>query len=483
MVEWHHRLNGHGFGWTPGVGDAAVHGEQFTNNAALNNTHGYSASSSETSVVGGGSSGGGGGEVVVGGASKFDVTFAPSPVAPASGTQSTPAFGPGGTQPSELNPTIQNFGGEAPQNLQRGTAPPLGSGEETIQTAGEQWSQGAEERITQDAVDRTTQRPAEEVGQSFESETIITTDEDGVQHIIITGQYDEATQQVASAPRRTFSSEEENPEVSQEEDRKTTAGLGRVCSSDLSVRGSHDPDPVLIGGRITFTLTFVNTSGDESFKNVTLRNILPEGMTFVSASNDAVEVGNVVTWRLGGLQPGEKGTRSLVAQTNFVDTGGAFLTNNNAYLEDGEGRCARTRTSITVLPVSLGDNDNDSFPNADEIRCGSDPKDPASTCYSLDLLEEDRTVKRGSGMTFTVMLRRNFNYEGEVSFNTPNSIPGVLWTFSRLSAELTPADEMVSFPFTITTTATTPLGRHRIRIQANSGGMTSEKILVLDVVP
>ena len=35
MVGWHHRLNGHGFGWTPGVGDgqyysmdwhATVHG-------------------------------------------------------------------------------------------------------------------------------------------------------------------------------------------------------------------------------------------------------------------------------------------------------------------------------------------------------------------------------------------------------------------------------------------------------------------------
>ena len=34
MVGWHHRLNGHGFGWTPGVDDgqgglawsAAVHG-------------------------------------------------------------------------------------------------------------------------------------------------------------------------------------------------------------------------------------------------------------------------------------------------------------------------------------------------------------------------------------------------------------------------------------------------------------------------
>ena len=21
MIKWHHRLNGHGFGWTPGVGD------------------------------------------------------------------------------------------------------------------------------------------------------------------------------------------------------------------------------------------------------------------------------------------------------------------------------------------------------------------------------------------------------------------------------------------------------------------------------
>ena len=30
MVGWHHRLNGHGFGWTPGVGDGqgglVVHG-------------------------------------------------------------------------------------------------------------------------------------------------------------------------------------------------------------------------------------------------------------------------------------------------------------------------------------------------------------------------------------------------------------------------------------------------------------------------
>ena len=25
MTGWHHRLNGHGFGWTPGVGDGQGH--------------------------------------------------------------------------------------------------------------------------------------------------------------------------------------------------------------------------------------------------------------------------------------------------------------------------------------------------------------------------------------------------------------------------------------------------------------------------
>jgi len=185
---------------------------------------------------------------------------------------------------------------------------------------------------------------------------------------------------------------------------------------------------------------------------------------------------------VGGLQPGEKGTRRLVAQADYSTTGGAFLTNNNAYLEDGEGNCARIRESITVQPVAFGDDDNDNFLNADEIRCGSDPKDPASTCYSLDLLEEDRIVERGSGVTFTVVLRRNFNYEGKVSFNTPNSIPGVLWTASRLSAELGESESTVSFPFTITTTSTTPLGLHKIKIQANSGTMRAEKTLVLEIV-
>ncbi len=92
-------------------------------------------------------------------------------------------------------------------------------------------------------------------------------------------------------------------------------------------------------------------------------------------------------------------------------------------------------------------------------------------------------MERGSELTFTVLLRRNFNFEGEVTFNTPNSIPGVLWTSSRISAVLNRTDGMVSFPFTIKITATTPLGQHIIIIQAISGGMKVERTLILEIIP
>ncbi|NIO09015.1 MAG: DUF11 domain-containing protein, partial [Deltaproteobacteria bacterium] len=80
-------------------------------------------------------------------------------------------------------------------------------------------------------------------------------------------------------------------------------GVGGSCDSVIALTGSYDPDPVLAGGRVTFTLDFVNTSENESIQDLTLKNVLPEGMTLVSASNDGVEFGNVVTWNLGGLEP------------------------------------------------------------------------------------------------------------------------------------------------------------------------------------
>ncbi len=433
------------------LASAATNGSQLTNSAVLQDTQGHSSSSNENTVVGGTTTvggGGGGGGVIVSSSTSSVVLPAPAPA-------------------KSATPLSQSF-------ARRGNVEFPGA-IETAQTRGNEVSRGTGER--------TPQSDEQETREVYESETVITTGDGGVDQITITGNRVEVTQRVASAPSGSSKTQQQNVTSNEKEPRKAAGGIGGVCQSVVSLQGTYDPKPVLVGARVTFTFDFVNTSEDETVQDLTLRNVLPEGMSFISATNDGIEFGNVVTWSLGGLEPGEQGTRSLVAQANFADTGAAFLTNNNVSIEDPAGRCTRIYQSINVQPVSLGDEDNDKFPNDDEIRCGSDPKDPASTCYSLELLEEDKVVEQGSELTFTVLLRRNFNFEGEVNFDSPNSIPGVLWTFSRLSAVLTRTDGMVSFPFTIQTTSTTPLGQHTIVIQAISGGMVVEKTLILEIVP
>jgi uncharacterized repeat protein (TIGR01451 family) len=399
-------------------------------------------------------------------------------------------------EPSQF-PTSEGFefptsSGEEPKQQTAGGQTTQSAGEETAQGTGEETTQPPEgagrQAIKQVTIETTDEGGVQRIymtgGQAVNHETIVTTDEGGVDQITITGNRVGVTQQVASAPSRPSKEPQEKVTSNQDErQQRRVGGIEEACASIVSLHGSFDPELVLIGAQVTFTLEFVNTSGDETVQDLTLRNILPEGMKFVSASNDGVEFGNVITWRLGGLQPGEQGTRSFVAQANFPPTGGTFLTKNNAYTESPGEHCARTRHDITIQPVSLGDDDNDGFSNGDEVRCGSDPKDAASSCYSLELLEEDKVVERGSELTFTVLLRRNFNFEGEVTFNTSNNIPGVLWTFSRLSAVLNQTDGMVSFPFTIKTTTTTPLGEHKIIIEATSGDMKMEKTLILKVEP
>ncbi|HEX9880262.1 MAG TPA: hypothetical protein VGB25_08725, partial [Candidatus Binatia bacterium] len=308
----------------------------------------------------------------------------------------------------------------------------------------------------------------------------------GVQHIVITGSKIEITrEQIASAssPSSPASQGLEEAPAAGDHAPSTAGGGGGRCESILSLSARHDPEPILIGGRVTYTLTFVNQSPDQTLKGVMLKNILPAGMIFVSASHGGSAFGNVILWRLGEIAPGEEGSRTLVTRANFPDSAGSFLTNNNAYLEDGSGRCAWAHESITVSPVSLGDDDGDEFPNRDEIRCGSDPKNAASRCYSADMSETGRAVQRGSEVTFTVTLNRHFSFEGEVTFTTPNSIPGVLWTFGRLSAALGSLNEKVTLPFTIKTTASTRLGVHQVRMHISSGGMRTEKVFILEVLP
>jgi uncharacterized repeat protein (TIGR01451 family) len=61
---------------------------------------------------------------------------------------------------------------------------------------------------------------------------------------------------------------------------------------------------------VTFSIDYVNNGPLPAFEAV-LTDTLPPGVTFVSATNDGIEAGGVVTWQLGNLGEGEAGSVQL----------------------------------------------------------------------------------------------------------------------------------------------------------------------------
>jgi len=191
-----------------------------------------------------------------------------------------------------------------------------------------------------------------------------------------------------------------------------------------------------------------------------------------------------------------------VAQVESFSSSGTVLTNNNAFLESNGEQCARANEftaleaisneptglevtsngSIVLEEVPEVDDDADGFANHYEAECGSDPQDPASTCFTLHLDETIQTVQRGSEVTITASVERNFNFMGPISFSTADDINIGLYLLPDLSTVLSNSNESVSTSFTIQTTDATPLGLHETTILATSGGMISQQTFTLEVV-
>ncbi|MDQ3814560.1 MAG: DUF11 domain-containing protein, partial [Armatimonadota bacterium] len=81
-------------------------------------------------------------------------------------------------------------------------------------------------------------------------------------------------------------------------------GTTVILGADLAVTKADAPDPVLVGGRLTYTLT-VRNNGPVAASGVTLTDTLPVGVTFVSATPAAsTRSGRVLTFNLGSLANG-----------------------------------------------------------------------------------------------------------------------------------------------------------------------------------
>ena len=108
------------------------------------------------------------------------------------------------------------------------------------------------------------------------------------------------------------------------EDISDQACIPVPAAADLEIRKVDDPDPVRVGERITYTLTVTN-NGPNTAEGVTVRDVLPNAVRFVSATpgppvctGPGPGLGGTVECDLGDLALNETRTITIVVEARRV---------------------------------------------------------------------------------------------------------------------------------------------------------------------
>ncbi|WP_448564853.1 CARDB domain-containing protein, partial [Trichothermofontia sp.] len=147
------------------------------------------------------------------------------------------------------------------------------------------------------------------------------------------------------------------------ENNNTVTIATRVNSDlpDLTITKADTPDPVLVGGTLTYTLTVTNVAGGVAATNIEIKDTLPSGFNFLSAGVGgggftASQSGDVVTFSGGSLGDGESAILTITGsapQELATLTNTAVIDPNNQITERNETNNMATAvtTIVTVPPV------------------------------------------------------------------------------------------------------------------------------------
>jgi uncharacterized repeat protein (TIGR01451 family)/fimbrial isopeptide formation D2 family protein len=132
-------------------------------------------------------------------------------------------------------------------------------------------------------------------------------------------------------------------------------GIARADYSHITIDKTVDKATANVGDLLTYTVTAVNDGGRD-LSNVTLRDTLPPGVTFVSASGGGAYADGVVTWTLPTMPLGQLFSFTIVVRATVPDgstllnrwgvDGTTPVTPNHPCNDDPTRSCA-----VTVIPT------------------------------------------------------------------------------------------------------------------------------------
>lgn len=127
----------------------------------------------------------------------------------------------------------------------------------------------------------------------------------------------------------------------------------------LAVTKTDTPDPVTVARTIAYTISFQNT-GTASATGVFIRDTLPPGTTFDSATGGGSLAGGVVSWNIGTLPAGGSGVVQMTVRLSSSVAAGATITNGGYSIESAETGVvagAPVTTTVAARPIVALDLD------------------------------------------------------------------------------------------------------------------------------
>jgi uncharacterized repeat protein (TIGR01451 family) len=127
--------------------------------------------------------------------------------------------------------------------------------------------------------------------------------------------------------------------------------------ADISITKADTPDPVTLGSSLTYTLTVTNNGPDPSTGS-TVIDVLPPGVTFVSATpsqGSCLEVAGTITCMLGPLAVGASATIEIVVTVDptAVSPLSDTATVTGAETDSVAGNNSATAETTISLPAEL----------------------------------------------------------------------------------------------------------------------------------
>ncbi|MBK8163875.1 MAG: DUF11 domain-containing protein [Gammaproteobacteria bacterium] len=136
----------------------------------------------------------------------------------------------------------------------------------------------------------------------------------------------------------------------------TTIGPAVVVTTDLSVVLSTDPAPpgtVAAGDNLTY-IARVTNNGTVTAQNVTLTQVLPSGVAFVSATNGCSESGGIVQCALGTIAGGTSASGNVVVRPAAEGTLSSTVTVLSGTVQDPDTSNNTDTETTTVSAASDG---------------------------------------------------------------------------------------------------------------------------------